>query len=115
MAQDMQSQMLKGVLQGCVLIILSHGEYYGYTLSQELAQYGFAGIPKGTIYPLLLSLEKKGLITSELRASPDGPDRKYYHVTPAGQAAQANFLTQWHALSDHVNQLLTAKGGNDHD
>lgn len=115
MAQDLHSQMLKGVLQGCVLIILSRGEYYGYTLSQELENYGFAEIPKGTIYPLLMALEKKGLITSQMRPSPDGPDRKYYQVTAAGTTAQTDFVQQWHQLTDQVTQLLTAEEGTNHD
>lgn len=115
MAQDLHTQMLKGILQGCVLIILSRGEYYGYTLSQELEKYGFAEISKGTIYPLLMALEKKGLITSQLRSSPDGPPRKYYQVTSDGMVACHDFIQQWHQLSQHVTQLLTAEEGMSHD
>lgn len=115
MAQDLHTQMLKGILQGCVLIILSRGEYYGYTLSQELEKYGFAEISKGTIYPLLMALEKRGLITSQLRSSPDGPDRKYYQVTSAGTAARHDFVEEWHQLTQHVTQLLTAEEETEHD
>ena len=52
------SQMLKGTLEGCILGILSQKETYGYEISSQLAAYGFGTIPEGTIYPLLLRLEK---------------------------------------------------------
>ena len=61
------SQMLKGTLEGCILKIISRQETYGYEISQQLQQYGFADISEGTIYPLLLRLEKSGLITAEYR------------------------------------------------
>ncbi|MDE3282223.1 PadR family transcriptional regulator [Lacticaseibacillus parahuelsenbergensis] len=115
MAQDLHTQMLKGILQGCVLVILSRGEYYGYTLSQELEKYGFAEISKGTIYPLLMALEKKGLITSQLRPSPDGPARKYYQVTSDGMVARHDFVEEWHRLTQHVTQLLTVEEETGHE
>ena len=74
------SQMLKGILSGCILVLLSQEALYGYTLSLELEKIGFDQIPKGTIYPLLLNLEKKGLITGQRVPSPDGPSRKYYSL-----------------------------------
>lgn len=52
------SQMLKGVLEGCVLAIIAQNETYGYEISQQLEHYGFGKITEGTIYPLLLRLEK---------------------------------------------------------
>ena len=58
---DISSQMLKGILQGCLLLLINHQPYYGYAISQELSKYGFTDVPKGTIYPLLMNMEKKGL------------------------------------------------------
>ena len=52
------SQMLKGTLEGCVLKVISREETYGYEISQKLRQYGLADISEGTIYPLLLRLER---------------------------------------------------------
>ena len=54
------SQMLKGVLEGCVLAILSGRESYGYEISERLEGYGFGRIAEGTVYPLLLRLERNG-------------------------------------------------------
>ncbi len=69
-----QSQLLKGVLEGCVLAIVAKGEIYGYELIQALQQVGFNSVMGGTIYPLLAKLEKNGDLASRMRPSPEGPD-----------------------------------------
>ena len=106
MARDTNSQMLKGILQGCLLILLSREELYGYAISEALNDFGFVDIPKGTIYPLLMTMERKGLLISHLRPSPDGPSRKYYAVTAEGMAARQTFQQQWSQLKDPVDQLI---------
>ena len=58
------SQMLKGVLQGSVLAILGQRETYGYEIVQALHGYGFGSVSEGTIYPLLLRLEKEGWVSA---------------------------------------------------
>ena len=60
------SQMLKGVLQGSVLAILGQRETYGYEIVQALHGYGFGSVSEGTIYPLLLRLEKEGWVSARL-------------------------------------------------
>lgn len=84
------SQMLKGTLEGCILGILSQKETYGYEISSQLAAYGAGTIPEGTIYPLLLRLEKNGLVAAAFRPSELGPKRKYYSLTPAGRQSFSN-------------------------
>ena len=69
-----ESQLLKGVLEGCVLEIISKKSIYGYELIQSLKETGFDKIVAGTVYPLLQKLEKQGVIVGEMRPSPDGPD-----------------------------------------
>lgn len=69
-----ETQLLKGVLDGCVLQIISKKEIYGYELVQELRRFGFDTIVGGTVYPLLQKLEKQHLIKSELKKSPDKPE-----------------------------------------
>ena len=107
------TQMLKGVLTGSLLSLLAQEELYGYALSSQLADIGFTKISKGTIYPLLLSLEKKELITSTLRPSESGPPRKYYRLTEAGLLAQHQFTTQWQTVRDAVDRLLEQENIND--
>lgn len=99
------SQMLKGVLQGSVLAILSQRETYGYEIVQALEKYGFGAISEGTVYPLLLRLEKGGLIRARFRASDLGPRRKYYTLTPAGQEELARFRTSFRAMAAAVARL----------
>ncbi|MGO0154344.1 PadR family transcriptional regulator [Leuconostoc mesenteroides] len=106
---DISSQMLKGILQGCLLILINQRPYYGYAISQELSKYGFADVPKGTIYPLLMSMEKKGLIVGRMQPSKDGPQRKYYHITTAGKQARQTFLNKWDMLSLNVNDLINER------
>ena len=106
MTGKIDSQLLKGVLTGCILQLLTQEELYGYTLSERLADNGFSEISNGTIYPLLLSMEKKGWITGQMRESESGPKRKYYSVTPDGQAALRHFKNQWQLLRQNVNQVI---------
>ena len=99
------SQMLKGVLQGSVLAILSQRETYGYEIVQALEKYGFGAISEATVYPLLLRLEKGGLIRARFRTSDLGPRRKYYTLTPAGQEELARFRTSFRAMAAAVERL----------
>ena len=52
------TQMLKGILEGCLLSIISEGEIYGYEMTKKLAHYGFDQISEGSIYPILLRMQK---------------------------------------------------------
>lgn len=104
--QQVSSQMLKGILMGCILVILSKKELYGYKISEELQHFGFDSIPKGTIYPLLMNMDKKGLVVGEMRASDEGPKRKYYHLTKDGISEKNAFIKQWAFLSSNVDRLL---------
>lgn len=112
-SQDISSQMLKGILQGCLLILINQKPYYGYEISQGLSHYGFEDVPKGTIYPLLISMEKKELIFSKMQPSKEGPKRKYYYITDNGRKSLESFINQWNNLSLNVNKLINERGQND--
>lgn len=109
------SQMLKGMLEGCVLKIISENETYGYEISQQLKTYGFGEISEGTIYPLLLRMENKGMIRAEYRESASGPRRKYFSVTARGEIELAEFQNQWTELSEAVGKLFCNGGGTDEE
>ena len=79
-----ESQLLKGILEGCVLAIIAKNETYGYAILSELESAGFEDILEGTLYPLLTRLEKKGWIVCRRAKSPFGPVRKYYSISDAG-------------------------------
>lgn len=100
------SQMLKGILEGCILKVISRKETYGYEISQMLQEYGFSNISEGTMYPLLLRLEKNGLIQANYRESPVGPKRKYFSLTPQGEEEVESFYSSWTELTGAIDQLF---------
>lgn len=101
-----QTQLLKGVLEGCVLAIIKEKPIYGYELVQALRQAGFTEIVGGTVYPLLQKLEKQGIIKGQEEPSPEGPNRKYYRLSPLGLERLHTFENQWDILTTQVNNIL---------
>ncbi|ARY92322.1 MULTISPECIES: PadR family transcriptional regulator [Lacticaseibacillus] len=99
------SQMLKGILEGAILKIIQQGNIYGYALHEKLAALGFGDIPEGTIYPLLLKLQRNKLIIGVRRPTGNGPDRKYYHLTDEGEKTLTIFQQQWHQLVQAMANL----------
>lgn len=83
-----RAQWLKGVLEPCLLGVLSRGEAYGYEIAQHLGRAGLGEVKGGTLYPRLNAMENAGLVEVEWRMGDSGPGRKYYRLTPAGRAAQ---------------------------
>lgn len=107
------SQMLKGIIDGCILKVISKKETYGYEISEELRNFGFFDISEGTIYPLLLRLEKNELITSEYKESQIGPKRKYFSITSNGLEELDDFYNNWKELSYGVNKLFKKEISNE--
>lgn len=105
------TQMLKGILDGCILSIIEEGEIYGYELAEKLKSYGFTSFSEGTIYPLLLRMQKDGLLSSIQRKSTAGPKRKYYSLTQKGQDELAQFLIRWTEMKKSVETIIN-KGGH---
>ena len=75
-------------------------------MAEELSQYGFDAISEGTIYPLLLRMQREGLVTSVRKDSTAGPKRKYYSLTNEGEQALDNFLKRWTQLEKSVNAII---------
>ncbi len=109
------TQLLKGILEGCVLLVISEEEVYGYELVQKLKGIGFSEIIGGTVYPLLQKLEKKGYLKSKMKPSTEGPNRKYYFLTPEGNIASKEFVKEWQLLEKIVNQIIMKTGGDNHE
>lgn len=107
------SQMLKGTLECCILKIISRKETYGYEIAENLKEYGFSQIAEGTIYPLLLRLEKNDYIHAIYRESPVGPKRKYFSITIKGQSELATFYQSWKELSYAIDNLFQEGGVHD--
>jgi len=102
-----KSQLMRGTLEGCILKIISMDVTYGYEIMVKLADYGFDDIREGTIYPLLVRLEKKDWIYAQFKPSPLGPSRKYYFITEEGLQTLASFEEYWKTISGAVNQILS--------
>lgn len=101
-----KSQLMRGTLEGCILKVIAAETTYGYEIMEKLVRYGFDDIREGTIYPLLVRLEKKELISSEVRPSPLGPSRKYYSITPEGKKMLDSFLVCWESVSKVVKRIM---------
>lgn len=100
------TQMLKGIIDGCILAIIQEKEIYGYELAEKLEQYGFDSFSEGTIYPLLIRMQKEELVTSTLKKSTAGPKRKYYSLTQKGKNELQQFMVRWDKLQSSVNHVL---------
>lgn len=100
-----KAQLLKGILEGCVLSIIGRGETYGYRILTELNENGFEDLIEGTLYPLLTRLEKNGLISCTVRKSPLGPSRKYFSITPHGQQELQGFLEAYRRMMASVERI----------
>ncbi|MGM9951455.1 MAG: PadR family transcriptional regulator [Lysinibacillus sp.] len=103
---SIRSQLLKGILDGCVLAVIEKETVYGYGLSEKLQQAGLEDVSEGTIYPVLLRLQKNEFIIGEMRPSESGPNRKYYSLTQKGKEALDEIRTEWELLASPITTLL---------
>ncbi len=97
--------MLKGVLEGCVLEIISHEEIYGYEITRRLNALGFSDVVDGTVYTILVRLEKNGLVDMEKKPSDMGPPRKFYALNDAGREELRCFWAKWDFVASKINEL----------
>jgi len=107
----MNIQFKKGVLELCVLHLLSGSDHYGYQLVNEISQS--IAISEGTVYPLLKRLQSDELVTTYLAESNEGPPRKYYRLTDAGEQALQSLTREWNSLVAGVRHIM--QGGNNHE
>jgi PadR family transcriptional regulator PadR len=99
------TEMLKGTLEGIVLAILSVRAAYGYEITAWLRERGFSDIAEGTVYALLVRIEKRGLVDVEKVPSEKGPPRKVYSLNAQGQEYLDEFWRTWNFLSERLEQL----------
>lgn len=99
------TEMLKGVLEGCVLEIISRRQTYGYEITRQLNDLGFSDVVEGTVYTILIRLEKNKLVEIEKKPSELGPPRKFYSLNDAGEKELDTFWRKWKFISLKLNQL----------
>ncbi|MBM7605196.1 PadR family transcriptional regulator PadR [Metabacillus crassostreae] len=100
----MNVQFKKGVLELCVLVLISKKDQYGYELAQNISKR--IDVAEGTLYPLLRRLTKEDYFTTYLVESSEGPSRKYYTLTEKGREYMVNLVDEWKQFSSGVNQLI---------
>lgn len=99
------TEMLKGVLEGCVLEIISHRETYGYEITRKLNELGFTDVVEGTVYTILLRIEKNKLVETVKKPSDMGPPRKFFTLNDAGREELKKFWEKWGFISEKIGQL----------
>lgn len=99
------TEMLKGALEGCVLEIINRKETYGYEITRQLNALGFTDVVDGTVYTILVRLEKNKLVEIEKKPSDMGPPRKFYALNDAGRKELLKFWEKWEFVSSKINEL----------
>jgi PadR family transcriptional regulator, regulatory protein PadR len=106
-----QSQMRKGVLELCILSILSQGDAYPTEIIDKLKDTKLV-VVEGTLYPLLTRLKNTGLLGYRWEESNSGPPRKYYKLSEIGEQYLKDLQFSWHELVDAVNKTLAISKKN---
>ena len=99
------AQMRKGVLELCILSIVSHEDAYASDIIDKLKEAKLI-VVEGTLYPLLTRLKNEGLLSYRWEESTQGPPRKYYKITETGQKALGEMTEDWKDLVEAVERLL---------
>jgi PadR family transcriptional regulator, regulatory protein PadR len=100
------SQMLRGALDLVVLAVLADDDGYGYDVLRRLRDAGLTEVGDASVYGTLRRLSKAGLLLSYTAPSDEGPDRRYYGLTPAGREELRLGAKTWWAFSSAVDHLI---------
>lgn len=100
------SQMLKGIIDGVILEIISKNQTYGYEIVEELKRNGFYNMTEGTVYPILKRLTSKGYLMGTYRKSDVGPKRKYYYITEKGEKNLRDFKQSYSEMTAAVSKVF---------
>jgi PadR family transcriptional regulator PadR len=105
-SEGRRTQLLRGVLDLCLLAVMQEGPAYGYEMTKRLRARGLAIVGEGSIYPLLGRLEREGLVETYRAASDGGPPRKYYRPSSEGRRALAAGVSEWRSARDALDAVL---------
>lgn len=109
---DWKSQIRRGTLEFCILLMIRQRESYGYEIISTLEKYPMIAAKENTIYPLLRRLLREEYISSFWREGVEGlPPRKYYSITEKGQEYLSAMSVEWERLTSTINEL---KGEENH-
>ncbi len=102
--ENLKSQMRKGMLEYCVLLLLKHGDAYASEIISRMKDAHLI-VMEGTLYPLLTRLKNDDLLAYRWQESPSGPPRKYYSLTPLGEEFIEQLDAAWSEISHSINHL----------
>jgi PadR family transcriptional regulator len=104
---DHRSQLLKGVLDMCLLAIINEEPSYGYEMADKLSSKGLHLMSEGSIYPTLSRMQRSALIEGFfVEVDGSGPPRKYYRIAPEGEQRLAEWKEEWIDLRDGVDEVV---------
>ncbi|KAA6341912.1 hypothetical protein EZS27_010297 [termite gut metagenome] len=101
---NVKSQMRKGMLEYCILLLLHKGQSYASDIIRKLEESQLI-VVEGTLYPLLTRLKNDNFLGYEWIESPQGPPRKYYKLTDKGETFLGELESLWKELNETVNHL----------
>ena len=104
--ENTKAQMRKGILEYCILSVLSRNSCYASDIIRELKEAEVI-VVEGTLYPLLTRQKNAGLLSYRWEESQQGPPRKYYELTAAGREYLADLDKSWQELVDSVKRIRT--------
>ena len=109
MTESWTTHWRKGLLEYCVLLVLSRGESYGYEIVQALQQIEALAVSESTVYPILTRLRADRLLKVRDVPSDSGPPRRYFSLTAPGRIRLVEMEAYWGLLTDAVKQLKQKK------
>ena len=108
--EDWKSQIKRGTLEYCIMLMMEQRPRYGYEIISELEKYPMLAAKESTIYPLLRRLLKEGYLTSTWKETTEGlPPRKYYTITDSGKCYQQELSREWNRYKTIIDDIV--KGG----
>ncbi len=106
--ENTRTQMKKGILEFCILAVISEKEAYVSEILERLNESSLV-VVEGTLYPLLTRLKNAGLLSYLWRESTSGPPRKYYTLTDEGKEVLKELNTTWNEISTAINKATNNK------
>lgn len=104
--EEWKSQLKRGILEYCILLLIDEKPYYGYDIISEISKYEIISAKESTVYPLLRRLEKEAILKSEWKNSQEGlPPRKYYELTEEGRGILKKMSKEWGVLVSVIKGL----------
>jgi PadR family transcriptional regulator PadR len=104
--ENTKAQMRKGILEYCILSVMSRSSCYASDIIKELKEAKVI-VVEGTLYPLLTRQKNAGLLSYRWEESQQGPPRKYYELTPEGREYLKDLDNSWKELVESVNLIRT--------